>query len=285
MKTKSKIDIYHYTNYRKFLHDYYKHAKSKDTRISYEYIRRKIGYKSRSFYYQVVTGKTNISLEMAYKFAKRFLKLNTKQTEYFQLLVLYNQAKSLESKTSYSQQLATFKFPVKTKKLFEDHYKLLSNWYYLAMRELLTISKFKGQTDREYAELGKKLTPSIKPHQVKAAINLLKKLRLIKRNPQGFYKRVNQNIEFPPELDPHLSLNLMVKTMDLSKEAILRGPKNSRSFEAVTLSITFRGVERIIQEIGELINRITSISNDPSEAADRVYQFNCQFFPLTNIKD
>ena len=117
------------------------------------------------------------------------------------------------------------------------------------------------------------------------AINLLKKLRLIKKNPKGFYKRVDQNIEFPPELAPHISLNLMVKTMDLSKKAILHSPKNSRSAKAVTLSISFLGVERIIQEINEMLNRITSISNDPSEAADRVYQFNCQFFPLTNIKD
>ena len=114
---------------------------------------------------------------------------------------------------------------------------------------------------------------------------MLKKLRLIKKNSQGFYERVGQNLEFDPELDSHILQNFMLKTMEISKDAIRNNPQKERSFEAVTVSVSHRGIERITQEINELLKRITIISNDPIETADRVYQFNCQFFPLTTIRD
>ena len=89
--------IYGYTDYRKFLLDYYNEKKTANTHFSHRFIAGKLGLKSTGHFSLILKGKANISPDLAAKFCD-FLNLRKKETEYFEALVDFGQAKSQSRK-------------------------------------------------------------------------------------------------------------------------------------------------------------------------------------------
>jgi uncharacterized protein (TIGR02147 family) len=59
-------NIFNYLNYRDFLKDYYEEHKAKSPCFSYKYLANKAGFKSKSFFHEVITGKKNLSKDSMY---------------------------------------------------------------------------------------------------------------------------------------------------------------------------------------------------------------------------
>jgi len=68
--------------------------------------------------------------------------LNKKEAEYFQALVLYNQAKGLESKSATSPACSPQAIPRALPGA--GQFEFLEKWYYLAVREVLAVHAFRG---------------------------------------------------------------------------------------------------------------------------------------------
>ncbi|MDD5676257.1 MAG: TIGR02147 family protein, partial [Chitinivibrionales bacterium] len=160
-------DIYEYINYRKLMADLYTDKKAQFAHFSYRYIAQKVGFTSAGFFTNILQGKRNISSENIFKFAQLF-KLKRSETEYFELLVLFDQAKNHEQKKYYFEKILASK-KSKIKITDRQHYEFYSKWYYTAVREVLDVYRFTG----DYAELAKKISPSITPAEAKKAVGLL----------------------------------------------------------------------------------------------------------------
>ena len=78
--------------------------------------------------------------------------LKKRETNYFNSLVYFNDAKTLDQRIKYFEELKS-RIPKGTlKELRESQYVYFSNWYNLVIRELVDMYDFK----EDYAELGKK---------------------------------------------------------------------------------------------------------------------------------
>jgi uncharacterized protein (TIGR02147 family) len=273
--------IFEYDYYRTFLNDYYQEKKKNSTHFSHRFIAQKVGLKSTGHFALIIQGKANISITLIEHFS-RFLGLKKKEADYFQSLVLYNQAKTHQDKKLYLEKMLSLK-ESEVKVLDAKQYEFYAKWYYTAVREVLAVYKFNGEN---FTELGKMIEPAISPAEAKKSIELLDQLGLIKKDPQGFYEQTDAVISTGYNHKSVSVDNFVINGMDLAREALDRFPKDERNMSWMACSVSPEGYGKILDELRSFRRRALEIARE-DQKADRAYQFNFQVFPISkkNNKD
>lgn len=264
--------IFAYTDYRTFMKERTEELKKSKPFFSYRYIAQKCELKSTGFISWVVLGKRTISVELASKIVK-VLKLNRREAQFFELLVLHNQSRSEEQRSVYHDRMLSYR-KAYAKVLERDRQKFYSKWYYSAVRELVSITCIRTEAD-----VSSLMNPPVDIAEAKDALELLTRLKLICRNKDGVYERVDTAITSGPGIEPAVIRSFQAATMRLAQSALHRIPKEDRDISTVTLSCDSRDIERIRERIRQLRAEISEIACGSD--ADQVFQFNTQFFPLS----
>lgn len=271
----SKSDIFSYTDYRKFLSDYYALCKAQNPHFSHRYIANHAGFRSSGFFAQVLQGKSNISDSLILGFAKAF-KLSVREAEYFELMVRYNQSKSLENKKHFFEKMLSFKGPL-SKAINPDQYEYFDKWYYVAIRELLNFFPFFG----DYKDLARCLVPQITPTEARNAVELLLRLNFLRQDEKGRYVLTDTMITTGMPGETVEINNFQAKMLQLSMEAIDRFPREERSISTLTLSMSKESFKEVEEKLSQCRREIMDIVQKDANRAERVYQYNLQIFPLT----
>jgi uncharacterized protein (TIGR02147 family) len=278
MEKSQKIKIFEYTDYRKYLKDYYNEQKAVNKAFSYRYFAQKAGFNSSGLFKDITDGRCNMQSGIIIKFSNA-IGLNKKEEEYFENMVYFNQAKSTEEKKRYFERMMRF-YDSKAYKVDANQYEYYTKWYYSAIRELLAIGKFKD----DYNLIAGKLNPKISSAQAKKAIQILSKLDLIRKNKSGYYECEDEIITTGPEIKSLSVANFQKVMMEMAKEAIDRHPSKHRNISTVTFSASktvYKDIEReLIACRKRILNMIKHCSN-----MENVYQLNLQLFPLTKIEE
>jgi uncharacterized protein (TIGR02147 family) len=278
MNKQKSVSIYDYTDYRLYLRDYYEEQKAKNPAFSYRYFAGKAGFNSSGLYKDIVDGRTGITRSLILRFATA-MKLSPKQQEYFETMVYFNEAKTVEEKKLYFERLMRF-HNSKAFRVDASQYEYYSKWYYIAVRELLAIGNFKD----DYAAIAQSLNPTIRKEQARKAIEVLKKLGLIQKDKNGYYKAVDKILTTGSEIKSLSIANFQKNMMDIAKEAIDRHPAEHRNISTVTFSVSKEIYGDIKAELDACRKRILGMV-DRSENEDRVCQLNMQLFPLSQIEE
>jgi uncharacterized protein (TIGR02147 family) len=273
-----KLNFFDYFDYRALMRDLYKERKAQDSGFSYRFIARKAGFSSAGFFTKILQGTSNISLPLIFRFAEVF-KLTKAQTDYFELLVLFNQATLNTEKRHYFEKIVAMR-KSKVKTLDPAQFELFNKWYYVAVREILDVHLFRD----DYKELAKKVHPPIKPSEAKDAIETLEKLGLIRRDPNGYYKRLDAIVSSGDEWQSLAIQKYQSETIELAREALYAVPKTHRDISTLTLSISESSLQRMKERIKECRRELLDIAK-ADENADRVYQLNLQLFPLSSFNN
>jgi len=269
------ICVFEYSDYRKFLKDYYDNEKLNNKIFTYRYLSQKVGFKSIGHFTQILQGKANISISLIDRFA-RMLKLKKREAEYFRNMVLYNQAKRHEDKKNYFEKMVSFKeFAVKIVDIRQ--YEFYDKWYYSAVREILDFFSCDGNN---IEEIGKLVDPSISVLETKKSLELLESLNLIKKDEHGYYRKSDAVISTGYEAEALALSNFTINSMELAREAIDRFPKKQRNFSWLTLAVSEKGFLAIQEGLRAFRRQALEIARNDEEA-NRVYQFNFQIFPVS----
>jgi uncharacterized protein (TIGR02147 family) len=271
------ISIFIYTDFRKYLADYYKDRKKEQPRFSYRSLTAQAGINPGNFA-KMLKRERNLSFGAALKLA-RALKLNKRERDYFQAMVSFGQAEDHEEKKRSFEDLMTFKESA-VRILDANQYRFYDEWYYSAVREALA---FFPLTDLNYKALGKCIIPNISEKQVAQAIKLLLDLKLIDKTNNGCYKRTDALISTGNDIRSLTLNNFVINTMRLAEQAISKGLKDT-NLSSVTFSIANRDFEAVQEEVRKCRRRIMEIAKE-SQSPERVYQFNIQLFPMTRSHD
>jgi uncharacterized protein (TIGR02147 family) len=271
------ISIFSYTDFRKYLTDYYEDRKKDDPRFSYRSLTA-LGDINAGNFVKMLKGERNFTLAAAIKLS-RAMKMNKREREYFQTMVQFCQAKNHEEKKRCFEELMTFKESA-VRVLDAGHYMFYDKWYYTAVREALA---FFPLTDDNFAILGKCIIPSISAKQVAQAIGLLLGLNLIKKDENGLYKRTDALLSTGNSIRSLTLNNFVINTMKLAAQAINTGRKET-NLSSVTFSISGEDFNEVQEEVRKCRRRIMEIAQN-CKAPHRVYQFNMQLFPLTERYD
>lgn len=271
--------IFEYFDYRAFLRDYYAKRKSQNRYFSYRLFACKAGIKSPVFFKEVAEGKKNLSPGMIEKFSAA-LQFNEKEATYFKYLVLFNQAKTGKEKQEHYAVLRSMENVKSEKALNADQYDYFSTWYNAVIRELVTLFDFKD----DFKLLAATVLPPIKTREANASVELLLKLGLIKKRPDGTYVQVDTAITAESGV-ASLAIRQFNKTMVMHAVAAIENLlKTERTIFGITIGVSPEMYAIIDAEIAAFKDRIvTLVSRD--EKCDRVYQLNMQLFPLSQKVD
>ena len=266
------VDIFAYTNYRKFLADAWAARKSSDVRFSHRYIAGKAGFSSSAFFGKILSGEANLTSSAAIRLAEIF-RLARSETRYFELLVLFDQAKSHEEKAHFLDEIVSWRRG-KVPNLDERQVAFCSDWRNVAIREMLDIVEHQ---DDDKA-LGKCLRPPVSAAQVHRALLILEELGLAAKDEKGIWRKKDAVIS-TGDLTSVAIDSFRKETSRLAIEAINRFPREERSLSTLTVTLSPATLERLRDRLRHLRREILEMAREDSEA-DRVIQVNFQVFPL-----
>jgi len=178
------LTIFNYQNYRQFLADFYEEKKKASPSFSYQNFSRKAGFASKSFVFNVIKGKKSLSHSSIERLCTA-MNLSNTESEHFENLVYFNQAKYFSERNFYFDKLNAIHpvtFDASTaRNLRKDQYEFYSQWYHVVIRPLIDL--FPDIKDSK--TLAKMVYPSVTTKQAQKSIELLLRLGLIKEREDG----------------------------------------------------------------------------------------------------
>jgi uncharacterized protein (TIGR02147 family) len=269
--------IFEYLEYRDFLKDHYEFNKQRFPFFSYRYITAKTGLDA-SFYVKVLQKQIHLS-EKALDPLCQFLKLNKKEIEYFRLLVRFNKVTARDETRQLFEKLIELREP-KTQTLDAAKYEFFSKWYYIAIRELLNFYRFTG----DYKKLAAKLDPPITASEARHAVELLKKLSLVRERDDGSLELTEQFVTTGESWNSIAIENFQKESIRLAGESIERISRNNRETSTVTISMSVKGFTALKERLREMRKELLEMARQ-DETPNAVFQVNFQIFPLTDTED
>lgn len=278
MKKEELPIIFEYNNFRIFLDDYQKARYKIDREFSRIKICKRLGLpNSRSYFNDIVKGK-----KLTPTYTERFievLELSGDEALFFQVLVKFNQADNTHERELYFEQLISLNHLPK-RKLEKDVFEYFKEWHHSAIRAIIDIGNF----DDDYKELAKYVLPKISPNDVKNSIELLKKLSLIEKDSDGFYRQTERMISTGDSIKNELIKQHQLNCLETAKKILIKEPPLDKKFITKMVSVSEEGYARIEKKIKRCMKEISTIVHKDDKPADRVYQLNLQLFPGSDSK-
>jgi len=274
----STVNIFDYSSYRDFLKDFYQERKKKGG-YTYRDFSKSAGMNSSSWLLLLINGSKNLTPESILRVAAA-VGLKKKETDYFELLVHYTQAKTTESKNHYYQKMLVLKRKLNLVNLTEDQFNYFANWYHPVIRSLIT----KVSQPHDYPQIAKLLIPAITPREVEKSLELLLRLGLIEKANEGAYRQTSVILSTGDEVSNMSMVHYHQEISKLASEAFERMPPEHMDISSLTLGISAEDFEKIKTKIREFRKEIMRIAQE-STNEDRVCQLNFQLFHVSHILD
>lgn len=266
--------IYDYSDYRKFVKDYCETRKAMNSAFSLRYFAQKAGVNSSAFFKFIIEGKRNLTKTTILKVCLA-LNLKDEEAEYFENLVFFNQAKTIDEKNKCFDRLIEQQKVRNVTRIREDQYDYFTEWYHCVVREVITMIDFGG----DFGKLGKLLSPSITAAQAKASVELLLKLGFLKLV-NGRYIQTDPIVSTGPGVRAHEVVRFQVKMLQKAVEAFNRWKDEERLTSSTTLSISRKTFLDFVKKIRTFRAQLLETSRKENNP-EQVYQFNLNLFPVS----
>jgi uncharacterized protein (TIGR02147 family) len=278
MKKQITISISSFLDYREYLKAYIDAAREMGEQVTNRSFAEALGINSSSWLSNVLSGAKGITIETA-RAISGYLGHNDWERKYFEILIGFNQAKTVAKRNLYFASLKQHLLQKGYSYLHvleEDQYEFYSKWYYTAVRSLLGMIPMGDEFNR----ISRLTSPSITAMQAKKSVKLLLRLGLIRKNGEGLYELTGTAISTGQDVKSLAVANFQRATMQLGIEAIDRYPRSVRDISTMSVGISEAGFKKIAALLADCRKNIADIANN-DQSADRVYQINLQVFPLS----
>jgi uncharacterized protein (TIGR02147 family) len=268
-------DIYRYTDYRAYLSDYFAERKAASSSFSHQYFAHKAGIKSSGFVLHVMKGERNLTRPVMLNIA-RAIGLNPAQTGYFEDVVSFAQARTQSDREYYFDRIAAKRKHIKATSLDDRQYKLYSEWYHSAIRELVTII----DKNDDPATLAKLLVPAITPKQAKNSLKLQEELGVLQKSKTGY----RQAQPFVSGGGPVRNTGLVKYQKEMLLHAAAawdRFTTDETTMHTLTLCMSEDLLGKIRQEIRDFKDRLLEIVGSEEKKPERVFHLNVNLFPVS----
>jgi uncharacterized protein (TIGR02147 family) len=276
-KDPQKFNIYEYTDYRFLLKEYYTLQKKMSRAFSFRYFSAKAGV-SASVLKDIMAGRRRLTMDVMQKYSQA-MRLNQKETEYFGVVVEFVNSKTNDDKNAQFTKLLRMRGNFMMKFIEENKYEFFKNWYYSAIREMVTLVDFR----EDYDWIGKKCFPRITAAQARKAVELMLELGIMRRNEKGNLELTDAVISSEYEFESFLLKNFHTMMILLAKEALERFKPQEREISSLTLGVSHKCYSRIKERIRTFKQEIITMVVEDTSRSETVCQCNFQLFPL--VKD
>lgn len=267
--------IFQYTDYRKFLSDFFSEQKKLKRFFSHRYFAQKAGFKSPSHFLAIVNGKANLSLESVQKMI-RGMGLRGKKATYFETLVLFNQAKEHQERNLLLTKLENLAKMTATYKVNKDQADYAREWYYPVIRELAVFSDWNG----DYKKLAALVHPQVSAIQAQEAVETLLRIGLLKCDEQGRYTQATEAVSLG-DLPGFARLKSRQEILMLGVESLQKYSADQRHTSYATLALSRKAYTEAARILDETREKLMALALEDKEI-NRIYQVVLQAFPVSD---
>jgi len=264
--------IFEYFDYAKFLRDCYEKLHEDTTYFSYKYIQKKTGI-DPGYMVKVFQGRKNLAQSRIAPFAG-LLQLGKRETEYFNLMVMFGKAKSNDEIKMIFEKMLPYT-QLGSRRIESNAYEYYTKWYYAAVREILNYWTFAG----DYRTLASMTVPEITVREARKAIALLKKLDFIRPDETGGYMITSRFITTGEEWGGIAVRQFQKDTIMLAHQALDNVPAKQRDISTVTVSLSEEGFCQVREKLRQTRREVLEIARREQDA-DGAYHLNLQLFPV-----
>ena len=269
--------IIEYTDYRKFIQDYYDERK-RSSAFTWREFAQNAGFASAVFLKYVCEGKKNLSVSAAASVANAMGLAGFERT-YFILMVTYAHAKGDEAKMAAFEKRCALARAHKIRVLGSEEFDYYKSWKNPLLRELAP-----HMPGAKPLEMARACKPKISAAEVSETLDFLEDANLLKKDREGNYVQTDKSISMGSvDAVPLAAKDLQRQMGELAVKA-LDLPLAERSMSGVVLGLTPDSYERIKQELLECRRRIIAIATE-NDKTQRVYRLNLQLFPISEPID
>ncbi len=266
--------IFEYTNFREYLSDFFEASKKKSPLFSHRFLASKLNLATPNLVWLVINGKRNLTADIRRRVAK-YLRLTKRKAEYFTAMVEFLQAKTHEEKNRHFSRMMELRKPFRVKLIDERQYDYYTNWYNPVIRELATSPDFKG----DFRDLGLKVSPSITAAQARNSVDLLLKLKMLRKSGAGFVQS-DAVVTTGPEVKSLAVINYHRQMSAIASSSFDRCKDDERNISSVTLSLSADKLEKLVAETNDYRSKVIALM-EPCGKETKVFQVNVQIFSVS----
>jgi uncharacterized protein (TIGR02147 family) len=265
--------IFQFLDFRDFMRLYFEYAREEEEGFSMRTFLGKVSHSlsSSGLLSAVLKGTRNLSPAMRLKFAK-VMGLKEKESLYFNLLVQFNQAKSIEEKNHFFRQLSRFR-ESKAKTVSEGQYGLYSKWYYLVVWCYFGLHKL----ERNPHLIAKRISPHITAAQVEEAIAKLLQLKLIKKTANGFAPTEN-HVTTEKEVRDMVANHHHKEFIQMAARMVDEIPPARRQYNTLVFSVSKEAFESVKERMETFQEEVREIL-DRDNGEEMICTLSMQLYP------
>jgi uncharacterized protein (TIGR02147 family) len=268
--------LFDYTDYRAYLRDMIQERHDKGLPASNRWFAQKLGINSNAWLTYILQGKRNLSSRAGEQLAS-LLTLGVTERRYFDALVRFNQAKSIDERNRWYREMERCRKSGSARVISSDQYEFYSVWYHSAIRSLIDLHPDFGT----FEQLGSMLSPPVTTAEAKKSVLLLERLGLIAVDEKGRYRITDTTITTGMHEKALAVVNFQRETIKLALESFDRCAKEERDISTMTVGVSPTALKKIKKLLSETRGRIAEIAAEDTRS-DRVFQINMQVFPFSN---
>lgn len=277
------VTVTNYQQYREFLRDFYEDQKRRKTGFTYARFSAAAGLGSPNYFKLVMDGEKRLSSKNVIRFA-RALGMGPGESDYFESLVNFNQAKGALERDFYFDRLKRIKARLAGREqtdrtLEQDEFEMMSSWLHLAIMVLTNVRGFRESPHWIRERLFNVPTEA----EVVSALERLQAIGVLKRDEEGRLRQARKQVRTKPELRKLASklfygglLNRAIATLDLVES-------EEREFGAYVVSFSHHQLPELKRKVREFLSSLNdwALENDSPE---QVFALTFTGFPLTSAE-
>lgn len=223
---------------------------------------------------EVLNGHEGLSEQSAERVAAR-LALKTKEREYFRDLVLATSARNRTVRKFATERMTELRELDKLKRLEENKFRLIADWYHGAILELTQTKGFRADSAWIAARLG------ITRSQAADAIARLDELGLIKIEANGKWSVPPEAVVSSSDIPSSAIRKFHRQVLAMAMESVIEDANEEREFQAMCVAIPKSRMNEFRREMQKFMTKFWhDIESDPDKTD--LYYLAMQLFPVKN---
>jgi uncharacterized protein (TIGR02147 family) len=263
------------TDYRAILREGYGARKQKKRGFSYQSWAKQLGLRSPATLAMILNGQRHPGDDLVRRLAED-LQLSASESRYFEDLVALqkNRGKDIQATVALVERIRKRRKQTGFRFVEFETLESVSNWHYVAIREMVSLSDFKEDPFWICGRLHFKITPK----EAALAIKRLLSLKLLKRE-NGRLVACDAEVDIGADIKSLAVQKLHQQALDHSREVLGKLPPKEREFQLTSLVMDSADLE----ECKRWIRKFHDDFCDRFErrGGDHLFQLHLSFYPMT----
>lgn len=273
----SNPQILDYLDYRQFLKERLDYLQSVNKKYSQRWVASRAGFKSPQLLSMIITGQRNLTKDKALDLAQ-VLKLNEIETEYFHMIIELADAETQAVQKALLERIKTSFHNGLFSTIPDEGVEIFRDWYYPAIREIVTLKEFDGTAAWIAGRLG------VETAAVETAVETLLRTGFLRRNDNGRLERCEASVGTNKKIYPILLGAWHMKMLERAMGAIPL-KRDRRHFDSLTFAVSRRFIPTLKAVIQRFIRETDALIEGQGDSRDEVFHIHVEMFPLTKYRE